>query len=287
MLKGIAFQNSPGILSGLFFFIVTCISTHVGASTSETSSRLAVELFNEANWSGARQEARRALSAEPGSETARSVNAAAALRIAPTNTPALEELQNLATNSASLEIRAFALSENGFALWATGKRDKALAALTLAFRQGGSPEVKARSSFGACILLSKIKTQPDIDSFWRTNLADYVSTWTAEIRNAGAIRISPEAKRSLSSLPGELITNFYRSQISPTLGSRCVLEPSCSEYFLQASSKCGWLGFPMIGDRLIREPSVSNAKEKPVTVNRQTRYADPLGDHVFATGKKE
>jgi len=82
-------------------------------------------------------------------------------------------------------------------------------------------------------------------------------------------------------MPGELIVSFYRSQIGPAIGNRCTLEPSCSTYFLQACRKYGWLGFPMIGDRLLREPGVVKAGEKPVLVNGTWRYSDPIEDHMM------
>ncbi|MDP6490236.1 MAG: membrane protein insertion efficiency factor YidD [Kiritimatiellia bacterium] len=77
------------------------------------------------------------------------------------------------------------------------------------------------------------------------------------------------------------MVGFYRIVVAQSIGSRCVLEPSCSTYSLQAARERGWLGIPMTGDRLIREPSVVHAKEHPVgVINGRTHYADPVSDHI-------
>lgn len=91
---------------------------------------------------------------------------------------------------------------------------------------------------------------------------------------------SPWWKR-VGALPVKGLVGFYRVAIASALGNRCVLEPSCSAYSLQAARERGWLGWPMTGDRLIREPSVVQAGEKPVADGRGgVRYADPVSDHV-------
>jgi len=71
------------------------------------------------------------------------------------------------------------------------------------------------------------------------------------------------------------IVRMYRRWVGPAIGARCSLTPSCSEYFLQAGRRHGWLAFPMMADRLVREPSVVAAAE----VRIAGRIADPLEDH--------
>ncbi len=85
----------------------------------------------------------------------------------------------------------------------------------------------------------------------------------------------------LGAWPVRGLVGFYRAVVASAIGNRCVLEPSCSRYSLQAARERGWLGLPMTADRLIREPSVVEAAEKPVTDSRGfIRYADPVSDHV-------
>lgn len=102
----------------------------------------------------------------------------------------------------------------------------------------------------------------------------------AELKAGKALQPKAWWKR-LGSLPVVATVMFYRVTISSALGSRCSLSPSCSAYSLQAARERGWLGLPMTGDRLIREPSVVAKKTKVVT-NSMGRilYADPVSDHV-------
>lgn len=89
----------------------------------------------------------------------------------------------------------------------------------------------------------------------------------------------PAHRRSLLALPGEIIVAFYRFCISPAIGARCSIQPSCSQYFLEASRKHGLLAFPIIADRLVREPGLVAEKRVTVLVGGKTRIADPLADH--------
>ena len=75
---------------------------------------------------------------------------------------------------------------------------------------------------------------------------------------------------------------FYRTFIGTAIGDRCVLQPSCSRYFLQASRKHGLLGIPMIADRFVREPAAS-APDRPwvKTPSGEWRHPDPVEDHDF------
>ncbi len=78
------------------------------------------------------------------------------------------------------------------------------------------------------------------------------------------------------------VVGFYRTFVGPAIGSRCVLEPSCSRYFLQASRKHGLLGVPMTADRFVREPNAS-APDRPwvKTASGEWRHPDPVEDHDF------
>ena len=82
--------------------------------------------------------------------------------------------------------------------------------------------------------------------------------------------------------PARMFITFYRTQISPAIGARCSLEPSCSEYFVQATKKHGLLGIPIMADRFFRENDILAARAKPVVMpDGHIRYADPVSDHDF------
>ena len=111
-----------------------------------------------------------------------------------------------------------------------------------------------------------------------------LSAWPSPVRaqaNPRTSRLrSPRARPSLPIAAARAIIAFYRTQIGPAIGNRCALAPSCSEYFLQATRKHGLLGVPLIADRFVREPDVTQAAE--VLVERpdgSVRIADPVSDH--------
>ena len=87
---------------------------------------------------------------------------------------------------------------------------------------------------------------------------------------------------SLPVLASRLLVGFYRRQVGPAIGSRCELHPSCSAYLLEACRAHGILGFALLGDRLFREPAVSGARERMITLpDGRRKVADPLSDHDF------
>lgn len=76
------------------------------------------------------------------------------------------------------------------------------------------------------------------------------------------------------------VVSFYRAFVGPALGARCILEPSCSRYFLEAGRKHGLLCLPMVADRFVREPMASSPDRPWVqTPSGQWRHPDPVSDH--------
>ncbi|MBR6021872.1 MAG: membrane protein insertion efficiency factor YidD [Kiritimatiellae bacterium] len=105
--------------------------------------------------------------------------------------------------------------------------------------------------------------------------------WTRANPRTSGLRDRP-GRSSVAFWPVREFIAFYRTQISPAIGSRCALVPSCSEYFLQASRKHGLLGLPLIADRFVREPDVTQSAK--VWIERpdgSVRIADPVADHDF------
>jgi hypothetical protein len=105
----------------------------------------------------------------------------------------------------------------------------------------------------------------------------------ALLRTIEASRDADDAGgRSVGGRIAEGIVGVYRRWIGSAIGARCSLVPSCSEYFRQAGRRHGWLAFPMIADRLVREPGVVAAAE----VRVGGRVADPLEDHDAWLGRR-
>ncbi|MFO7535377.1 MAG: membrane protein insertion efficiency factor YidD [Kiritimatiellia bacterium] len=102
----------------------------------------------------------------------------------------------------------------------------------------------------------------------------------AEKRLRGSVRQNGWWRRA-GEWPVKGLVGFYRFAVAPAIGSRCILEPSCSRYAMESARQAGWLSIPMMGDRLIREPSVVQEAARPVRdAGGGIRYADPVADHV-------
>ena len=107
----------------------------------------------------------------------------------------------------------------------------------------------------------------------------------AALAQAGATPASPAAPASRGGVGGWLarrVVWFYRTFVGTAIGDRCVLQPSCSRYFLEASRRHGLLGIPMITDRFVREPAAS-APDRPWVrmPSGEWRHPDPVEDHDF------
>lgn len=96
-----------------------------------------------------------------------------------------------------------------------------------------------------------------------------------------ARRLSPPPRRGLAARAAGGFIWFYRSAISPALGARCALHPSCSAYFLEAARKHGLLAVPIIADRFVREPVASHSDEWVTLPGGRERHPDPLSAHDF------
>lgn len=82
------------------------------------------------------------------------------------------------------------------------------------------------------------------------------------------------------------VVGFYRLFVGPAIGERCVLEPSCSRYFLEASRRHGLLGVPMTADRFVREPVVSASDRHVIMPDGTWRHPDPVADHDYWFAKE-
>lgn len=135
--------------------------------------------------------------------------------------------------------------------------------------EGAEEEARAEAA--------RLRSEP----FWRDGALDALAPRLAAT--------GPEAAAPATgsgSLFARAVVGFYRFAIRPAIGSRCALEPSCSQYFVLASRKHGWLGVPMTADRFVREPVVS-APDRPWVRNAagQWRHPDPVEDHDGWFGK--
>lgn len=265
-----------------------------GASAG-VSLRLAEELFEEGDAPALGRECIRA-AAEAAPEDRDRIaflSAMASLGTAPWGSDgyraAVASLDSLwrSENTSPEALRPLAALEAGCAAWDGRHADASVAeALEYAFLHLRDANLFPRA---ACTLYFYLKaddalraSRPDL---WMAVNACR-DTWSAATWRAGNPRTNGMKKRGGSTLgrigswPAQAVVRFYRAQISPAIGARCSLAPSCSEYFLQASRKHGLLGVPLIADRFIREPKVVHDAAR--TVERpdgSIRIADPVEDH--------
>ncbi len=185
-------------------------------------------------------------------------------------------LAHLASTSPDNAVSARAAYLAGRAFWISGDRESAWTHFAIAFRKAEARPLFLRSGCALFLLRREDKSLGADDAGLLQQLATCRALWTVDLRD----EVRPAKEPARRGRGADWIVGFYRSQISPAIGHRCSLEPSCSEYFLQASRAHGWMGVPLIGDRLVREPGVVNAAEMPVERNGRTRYRDPLEQHT-------
>ena len=271
-----AARKIPGLAPGIFFFAWAL------AAAAGSSLDLAAELFGEGNWPAARTESLRVLSVEtagPSAARAQLLAAVSALRLGAGRQEAKAGLSVLwQDEAADLETRCMAAYEFGLAAWADGGHAAVLASLKFAYLNTRDPPLFWRAGCSLYFVLKADKHLRKLeDETWRS-LQLCREAWPLEVWQE--CRPAGRAGPSLAALPARWIVSFYRAEIGPAIGSRCDLQPSCSQYFLEASRAHGLLGVPLMADRFVREPSVVAAKEKPVTLpDGRIRYADPVSGH--------
>ncbi len=155
--------------------------------------------------------------------------------------------------------------------------DRAYRLFRQCFLETSSQDLFLRAGCSLDLLVREFPSLGKNDPVLFQSLETSRSLWTPELIR----ECLPEKESGGGALskPGKWVVAFYREMVRPAIGGRCSLDPSCSEYFKQASEKHGLLGLPIQADRFIREPSVVQAAEKPISVNGAVRYADPLSDH--------
>jgi putative component of membrane protein insertase Oxa1/YidC/SpoIIIJ protein YidD len=259
----------PGALPGILFFF--------GLAANAATTELAADLFAEGDWVACRRECERALAQAPDDEAAELLGAVCRIRLTNQIDQGCTDLGTLTTFATSVNVRAMAAYELGRCCWARGDSSNAFRLFRQSFLEASSQDLFLRAGCSLDLLALEFPSLGKNDPILFQSLETSRSLWTPELVR----ECLPDKKErsGMLSKPGGWVVAFYREMVRPAIGGRCSLEPSCSEYFKQASEKHGLLGLPIQADRFIREPSVVQAQEYPVRVNGSTRYADPLSDH--------
>lgn len=265
--------------------LVTWLVLFSTSFLSAGSLDLASELFAEGQWAAAGLESRRVLATAltpDEADRARLLSALSVLRLPSVERePALQTLEALWKNeSTEINLRCRAAYELALARTA---QDEQLTgeALIFAYSRAGDVELFWKAGCALYFHFQEHRAwRQQYPGLWQT-LQTTSSTWPSDVVQDYHNRTSV-GRTSWSRLPARWLVGFYRAQISPAIGSRCDLQPSCSAYLLESCQAHGLLGFTLMADRFIREPSVYDAKEKPVVMpDGRIRYADPVSDHDF------
>jgi putative component of membrane protein insertase Oxa1/YidC/SpoIIIJ protein YidD len=252
----------------------------LAAARAAGPADLPAELFAEGRWQDCLRECRRATVEAPEQAAPQVLAAVAGLRLGHRDSKTLQHLAALAGNTTTLsaDLRAFAAFELGRVRWQQGDATNAFGWTHGAFRQAEQPELFARAG---CLLAEILRRFPGLgkgEAALFQTLETCRPLWTPEVVR-DALGPPPGGAFAAEARPVQWIVALYRAGIRPALGNRCSLTPSCSEYFLLAGKKHGLLAFPIVADRLVREPGVVQAAEHPVHRDERLLYADPLADH--------
>ncbi|NCD33448.1 MAG: membrane protein insertion efficiency factor YidD [Spartobacteria bacterium] len=264
-----------------------CLLTSSSVCAAEP---FAQQLFDQQQWKDARREAQRELLRSSGQPDMRFIVARCGLQLTNQVTASLIDLEQLYTDP-TVPMRVRVASAYALGQWNGGHNEVALAAgqFKFGFQHAQTQQQFLQSGCALGMLLNQhrelISTMPEVE----LPLLASRELWSPELRQASRIPLNKADAWGVLAWPGRMVVAFYRFGVSPALGARCSLEPSCSEYFRQASLKHGLLGIPIQADRFYREPSVVSHGGNEVLVNGTVRYADPLSDHDFwfNKGKKD
>lgn len=257
-----------------FRTVVFCLLlTGAGAGAELTLVR---DLYNEHQWLACQTESRRILAEQPRNFEALLYRARAAARRGRDNVlPALEALA--ADPAAPAAVRWPARYEASLQLWRLGQSTAAANVLREVFLQTADHQLFLEAGCALALVLRKhAMPWSDLETITaqlQTAAPQWTSALIQSVRHEWAP--APDGGRA-----GRCLIAFYRSQIRPAIGDRCLLQPSCSEYSRQAFKKHGLLaGNAMTADRFVREPGVVAAAAFPVVCNGRVYYGDPLRDH--------
>lgn len=246
-----------------------------------SAEELTQVLFEQGKWQLCRRECQRErLSQTNDASRTELMELACKVRMKPRDDQRLvEQFTDLADRTTDREVAAIASYEAGRLLWELNAPEKALEAFSFSFYTTTNNLLFLKSACSAFLLMNDHKALKAKNPELVQQINTSRELWDARL--FAECRLETE-KVSIFAQPAYAVIHFYRSQISPAIGWRCTLEPSCSEYFVCAVHRHGSLmALPMIADRLVREPTVNDEKQYPVWVNGMRRYKDPVEDHDF------
>jgi putative component of membrane protein insertase Oxa1/YidC/SpoIIIJ protein YidD len=253
----------------LFFFCLAAFS-----SARDASTVLAGQLFVEGRWEECRTEAARRLVLDPGDMHAAYLKAAAETRCGLDAVPAL---RLVCADQRALPItRQMAACELGRSLWRAGEHREAVTIFRGVFDSAARQDLFLQA---ACSISMILRDNPELSgefSGLRLQVRTCYPMFTPELRES----CNPfPPKPGLTTRPVEWLIHLYQAQISPAIGARCSLYPSCSRYSVEAMRRHGLLGLAMYADRGFREPDIVAGRAKVIEIGGIRKVADSLDEH--------
>jgi hypothetical protein len=282
---GIFVKRNLTLVGFLFCFLFTyaAISEVVG---DNRLSDFVKQLAKEGDWQNCYIEATRADIADPENNELKYYRAVAAIKTDINKNFFLTNLHDIYTstnNPPSDNTKNMSAYEYGREQWKAGNDQEAFDGLTYSFYNAADPELFILSG---CSLFQFADDYPKYKKEYPDLYMQINSTrdlWNAKFFNMSK---KEHRKDGIITKAGKGFISFYRTQIGPAIGERCVMQPSCSEYFKQNINKHGIVAIPMQADRFFREPDESHKNNNIVIVNDKIKHADPITDHDFWFKKK-
>jgi putative component of membrane protein insertase Oxa1/YidC/SpoIIIJ protein YidD len=240
---------------------------------------LARQLMEEGDWEYARREALRNLSDDP-LDTTSALIAAVAGGIQSGNPEGVRPQLEPLIVSTNAWVAAAAHLALGHLEVAAETGDAQLSHFTAAFLHAPDPLLaESAATMLDHPLLAWTGVAPSLVEQAQAMVSDGVAPAP---RWVTAWVLAANQRKPSTSGAAAVLTGFYRTQISPAIGSRCPMHPSCSSYFRQASDRHGfWTAVPMIGDRFVREPHHYKHRIRPMNVRGLEKSFDPLEYHDY------
>ena len=239
---------------------------------------LPASLFTEKDWATCRRECRRILIAEPTNNAIRFLHASAGARSSLEITTDLESL--IEDKKIPTSIRHAARIELANLLWKKKSITKAFEHFVTVFIETNSADMFKRSGCSLSIILKQNTELAKKNIYIQSQLKSSTSLWSTDLIAECSVN-NESVQSAWSGKPAEWIISFYQSQISPAIGERCTLSPSCSEYAIHALKKHGALGLAIYADRAIREPDVIHKHKSPIVIDNRQKYRDTLNEHDY------
>lgn len=251
-----------------------------GSVRAEDPSRLARELYEEGDWRGARREALRSSGGEPEDAWNRAIAELSARRLFPDDAERHEAVIKVINNRVDADVSAWTGLELARIVWADGRLEEAADLLMHSFLLATDRDLFLQSAYLLRVMALRYPHRVRIPDQVRLQVMTVYPLMTLAIQQAA----SPPARGRRGRVTARFASGgvrFYQTQISPAIGQRCSMYPSCSAYCMEACRRYGVLGIPMTADRLIRETDHVNYRMDPILMDGVEKYYDPVRAHTF------